>query len=449
MQRILLKELIEWKNSNDRSPVMLDGARQVGKTYLVEKIFGAKYFNKVFKLNFEDNPAAKDIFSGSIKADDIIEKVSLYHQADFNAETDLLFFDEIGLCEQALNSLKYFREQRPDVYLCASGSNIGLINRYPVGQTYEMTLYPMSFHEFVLASPNKPMARAFENKDRSSTTHELLRELYRQYLYVGGMPAAVNKWFASLSPLIKKTLEIRKLQNDLITGYIRDFGKYDINNKSLAANLEAVFRNVPKQLSNSVDTSVKRFKFSKVIRGKAGYRDFQSLIDYLTSTHLMSKSQIIEGKPPQPLSINHGESRFKLFSHDIGILHALLSIPYKQVIEQSFSYKGYAAENFAQNELLSSGINATYAWHSEGKAELEFLICNANGDTIPIEIKSGKNTKAKSLDAYLKIYNPPIAYKFCDLAGGVQRNVVHTRPLYYISHAAKSIREEWEIEDYF
>ncbi len=198
-----------------------------------------------------------------------------------------------------------------------------------------------------------------------------------------------------------------------------------------------------------MDTSVKRFKFSKVISGKAGYRDFQSLIDYLISTHLMSKSQIIEGKPPQPLSINDGESRFKLFSHDIGILHALLSIPYKQVIDQSFSYKGYAAENFAQNELLSSGIKTTYAWQSEGKAELEFLVSNANGDTIPIEIKSGKNTKAKSLNVYIENYNPPIAYKFCDLAGGMQENIVHTRPLHYISHVVKSISEEWEIENYF
>ncbi len=181
MERILLKELVEWKNSNDRLPIMLDGARQVGKSYLIEKIFGEKYFKRVFKLNFEDNPAVKELFSGSIKANDILEKVSLYHQDDFNAESDLLFFDEIGLCEQALNSLKYFREQRPDVYLCTSGSNIGLINRYPVGQTYEMTLYPMSFYEFVLASPNKPLARAYKNKDRSSTTHELLRELYQRF----------------------------------------------------------------------------------------------------------------------------------------------------------------------------------------------------------------------------------------------------------------------------
>lgn len=449
MHRTLLEELIEWKNSDDRSPIMLDGARQVGKSYLIEKIFGEEHFKKVFKLNFEDSPSLKELFSGSIKANDILEKVSLYHQQDFDPAADLLFFDEIGLCEQALNSLKYFKEQRPDIYLCASGSNIGLIDRYPVGQTHELTLYPMSFYEFVLASPNKPLGRAYENKDRSSVTHLLLSELYKQYLYVGGMPASVKKWFSSKSPIIKKTLEIRKIQNDLITGYIRDFGKYDNKNKFLASYLEQVFRNVPKQLSKYVDTSVKRFQFSKVIVGKSGYRDFHSLIDYLISTHLISKSQIIEGKPPMPLSINDGESRFKLFSHDVGILHALLNIPYKQVIDQSLAYKGYAAENFAQNELLAGGIKATYSWQSDGKAELEFLVCNANGETIPIEIKSGKNSKAKSLDLYIKNYKPVKAYKFCDLAGGLQESLIHTRPLHYIALAAQSINEEWQVENYF
>lgn len=449
MERILLKNLIDWKNAIDRAPIMLDGARQVGKSYLIENIFGKLCFRKVFKLNFEDTPSAKDIFSGSIKADDILNKVSLYHQEDFDPEKDLLFFDEIGLCEQALNSLKYFKEQRPDVYLCASGSNIGLIDRYPVGQAYEMTLYPMSFHEFILASSNKPLVRAFKEKDRSLVTHELLSELYRQYLYVGGMPSAVKKWFTSKSPIIKKTLEVRKVQNDLITGYVRDFGKYDSSNKFLASYLEAIFRNVPKQLSKSVDITVKRFQFSKVIVGKSGYRDFQSLIDYLVSTHLISKSQIIEGKPSVPLSINDGESRFKLFSHDVGILHALLKIPYTKIIEQSYSYKGFSAENFAQNEFLANGVSATYAWQSEGKAELEFLIDNANGDTIPVEIKSGKNTKAKSLDVYLNRYEPVMAYKFCDLVGGVQKSLVHTRPLYYICYAAESIISEWDLNNYF
>jgi len=449
MDRLLLKELVKWKKSDERSPIMLDGARQVGKSHLIENIFGKQHFNKVYKLNFEDDPATKNLFSGSIKANDILDKVSLFHQDDFDASKDLLFFDEIGLCEQALNSLKYFKEQRPDIFLCASGANIGLINRYPVGQAHELTLYPMSFHEFILACGNKPLARAFENQERSLVSHELLSELYRQYLYVGGMPAAVKKWFNSKSPIVKKTLEVRKIQDDLITGYVRDFGKYDNKSKFLASYLEAVFRNIPRQLSKSIDTSVKRFQFSKVIVGKSGYRDFQSLIDYLLSTHLISKSQIIEAKPPIPLSLNDGESRFKLFSHDVGILHALLNIPYNQIIEQSFSYKGYAAENFAQNELLSSGINMTYAWQSEGKAELEFLVSNANGDTIPIEIKSGKNTKAKSLDVYIEKYNPVKAYKFCDLVGGKKKSVVHTRPLHYISFAARSIINEWDLDDYF
>ncbi|MFT4926681.1 MAG: putative AAA+ superfamily ATPase [Phenylobacterium sp.] len=449
MKRNLLDTLIEWKNSSDRIPVMLDGARQVGKSYLIEHLFGQHHFDKVFKINFEDTPGAKNLFSDSIKANELLDRIAIFIGQDFNPVTDLLFFDEIGLCQDALNSLKYFKEQRPDVYLCASGSNIGLIERYPVGQAYELTLYPMSFYEFVMAAGNAPLTRAFEQQIRNDTVHEKLTELYRQHLFVGGMPAAVKKWFTSDSAIIKKTREVRKIQTDLIKGYIRDFGKYDAKNKFIAAQLEAVFRNIPKQLSAAVDTNVKRFKFSDIIKGKSRYRDFQSLIDYLASTNLISKSPIIDGKPTSPLYAYEQDGRFKLFIHDIGILHALINCPYPQVIEQSFAYKGYMAENFAQNELLSTGVTSTYAWQSGNKAELEFLVTNALGDIIPIEIKSGKNTKAKSLTLYIDNYAPKMAYKLCDLVGGLKDSHIHTRPIYYTSHAAKSLLMSWDLTDYF
>ena len=449
MYRSLLATLIEWKNSEDRIPLMLDGARQVGKSILIEKLFGEEHFDNVFKINFEESPTAENLFNDSLKADELIERISIFLGKDFNVATDLLFFDEVGLCESALNSLKYFKEQRPDIYLCASGSNIGLIKRYPVGQALELTLYPMSFYEFVLASRNAPLIRAFDNQDRNDVVHEKLTALFRQYLFVGGMPAAVSKWYSSQKPIVQKSQEIRQVQNDLIKGYVRDFGKYDANNKFLASQLESVFRNIPKQLSQSVDTTVKRFKFSKIIKGKDRYKDLQTIIDYLASTHLLSKSKIIEGKPTSPLSTVEVEGRFKLFCHDVGILHALLEVSYPQIIQQSFPYKGYMAENFAQNELLANGVISTYSWRSGNSAELEFLITNAIGDVIPVEIKSGKNTKAKSLELYLKEYKPKLAYKLCDLIGGFRKELVHTRPLYYISHAAKSLVMEWEIKNYF
>jgi predicted AAA+ superfamily ATPase len=449
MHRSLLATLIDWKNSEDRPPIMLDGARQVGKSFLIETLFGEKYFNHVFKINFEDSPTAANLFNGSLKADELIEQISIFLGKDFNAATDLLFFDEVGLCEPALNSLKYFKEQRPDIFICASGSNMGLIKRYPVGQALELTLYPMSFYEFVLAANNAPLIRAFDNQDRNDAVHEKLTELFRQFLFVGGMPAAVSKWYSSQSPIVQKSQEVRKIQNDLIKGYVRDFGKYDINNKFLATQLESVFRNIPKQLSQSIDTGVKRFKFSKIIKGKDRYKDLHTIIDYLASTHLLSKSKIIEGKPISPLSTVELEGRFKLFCHDVGILHALLEVSYPQIIQQSFPYKGYMAENFAQNELLANGVGTSYSWRSGNSAELEFLITNALGDVIPLEIKSGKKTKAKSLELYIKEYHPKAAYKLCDLIGGFREELTHTRPLYYISHAAKSLVMEWEVENYF
>ena len=449
MKRALLDTLIEWKESPDRQPIMLDGARQVGKSYLIEHLFGANHFDKVFKINFEDTIAAANLFKDSIRADELLERIAVFAAKDFNPATDLLFFDEIGLCPEALNSLKYFKEQRPDVYLCASGSNIGLIERYPVGQAYELTLHPMSFYEFVLASGNVPLAKAFEQQVRNDVVHQKLTELYRQYLFVGGMPAAVKKWCTSPAPIIQKSRQVRKIQNDLITGYIRDFGKYDAKNKFLASQLEAVFRNIPKQLSQAVDTSVKRFKFNQIIQGKNRYRDFQTLIDYLVSTHLISKAKIIDGKPTVPLGTNEQDSRFKLFILDVGILHALMGFAYPQIIQQSVAYKGYMAENFAQNEFLAAGVSSTYAWQSGNSAELEFLISNALGDIIPIEIKSGKHTKAKSLNLYIENYAPKMAYKLCDLIGGSRENQVHTRALYYTCHAANSLLMAWDVDEYF
>ena len=449
MQRLLVKTLVEWKNSTNRLPLLLDGARQVGKSYLLERLFGKKHFKTVFKLNFDEDDNAHALFSPTKTANDVLGRISLYIGQDFDPEHDLLFFDEIGYCQQALDSLKYFNEQRPDVMLCASGSNIGLLKSFPVGQNYDLTLYPMTFQEFVMASNNAPLARAFERAERNDTVHIKLRELYSHYLFVGGMPAAVKTWYTSQSPIVKKSQEVRKVHKGLINGYTRDFGKYDPRRKFLASQLDAVFRNVPKQLSKTADATLKRYRFSDVIEGKSQYRDFATLIDYLAKTHLLSKSRIIVNDLPDPLALHENEGQFKLFCHDVGILHAMLNISYQKVQAMAFSYKGYIAENFAQNELLAAGVTETFGWNSGKMAELEFIVENVNGDVIPIEIKSGKHTKAKSLDVFIQKFNPKKAYKLCDMVGGFRPDRVHTRPLYYIAHAASSLVNTSDVDDYF
>lgn len=449
MQRLLINTLIEWKHSKNRRPLLLDGARQVGKSYLLEHLFGKTQFNRVFKLNFDEDDNAHALFAPTRTANDVLDRISLYIGKDFDPDNDLLFFDEIGYCQQALDSLKYFNEQRPDVFLCASGSNISLLKSFPVGQNHDLTLYPMTFQEFVMASGNAPLVRAFERGERNDTVHLKLSELYGHYLFVGGMPAAVSEWYTNQDPIIKKSTAVRRIHNGLINGYTRDFGQYDIKRKFLASQLDAVFRNVPKQLSKTADDTLKRYRFSDVIEGKSQYRDFATLIDYLVKTHLISKSRIIANDPPNPLALYENEGQFKLFCHDVGILHALLSISYQKVQAMAFSYKGYIAENFAQNELLANGINETYGWVSGKTAELEFIVENVNGDVVPIEIKSGKHTKAKSLDVYLQKYQPKKAYKLCDLIGGFRQNQIHTRPLYYTCHAAKSLVEGSDLDEYF
>ena len=434
MDRLLITQLLNWKNQPKRKPLLLDGARQVGKSYLIETCFGKVHFHRVVKLDFLANPNLAGLFGASLNPQDILLNIELELGVDINANTDLLFFDEIGECPAALNSLKFFAEQRPDLYLCASGSNVGLLNSFPVGKVDALELFPMSFEEFVMASGNEKILSAFRQGLQLQASHNKLWELLLDYYFVGGMPEAVETWFADggkFTGINERCSRIQSIHRSLLSGYLRDFGKY--GGKVNAQHIERVFRNVPLQLSKNMDASVTRYRFGGVIERKRSYLDLSSPIDWLEKTKLVSRCYPIDCEPESPLSAYRKENFFKLFLFDIGLLGHMLDISYQEHLQQSYEYKGYLAENFVQNELRASGCYPTYSWDFR-QAEIEFLVKTNNGEIIPVEVKSGKRTRAKSLQTYIERYKPARTVKLIGSVGGAEHPVQNiTWPLYYAS----------------
>lgn len=429
MRRLMLEKLIEWKTLPYRKPLLLDGARQVGKSYLIEELFGKQFFDQVYKFDFREDKELSLIFEKSLNPDDIIRSLQLKIGKKIDENKDLLFFDEIGECQQALDSLKYFAEKRPNIYLCASGSNMGLIKSYPVGKTHNLELYPMNFREFLWASGKDLFVEEFDNMSSGPVVHSGLWELLLDYFFTGGMPEAVKSWFSTVN-IIDRINNVSEIHKDLISGYVRDFGKY--SGKENALHLESLFMNVPAQLQKVRDDSVKRYTFKNVLPGKNRYLQLRGPIDWLEKSRLISKNYIINSKPEAPLRVLTKENIFKLFFFDIGLLHHILDMTYQEIISGATSYKGFAAENYVQNELYVKGIHPTYSW-SERNSEIEFILRTQEGNFVPLEVKSGSKTRAKSLSVFKEKYNPTKTIKLTGKASyEIGTNTV--LPLYYIDH---------------
>jgi uncharacterized protein len=429
MERTLLQSLMAWKNKAERKPLLVDGARQTGKTFLLQELFG-KTFTNTLRLDFLENPALKEAFDGSLDPDDILMNIELITGQPFNPETDLLILDEIGECERAVTSLKYFAEKAPDYFVAASGSNIRLLNTFPVGKVEQYYLRPLNFREFLLASQETALIKAFETQANSAAAHTKLLDKLTDYYFTGGMPEVVATWYQYKNASILERVEkIYKIHADLVEGYQRDFGKY--SGKVDAQLIESVFTSIPAQLSAVMGESVKRFKFKNVYARKSRYSDFDSAIHWLLRCRLALANYPIEGMPKTPLAAYKKDNMVKLFLFDVGLLNHMLGSGYKEIKQQSYEYKGYIAENFVQQELTAIGINPSYSWN-DARAEIEFIIANDEGTIVPIEVKSGKRTRAKSLQSYIDKCTPKMTFKLTGTQGSSaseQTNIV--LPLYY------------------
>ena len=432
MQRTLLNALMAWKTQLIRKPLLIDGARQTGKTFLLQELFGNTFAN-ILRIDFLENPVYKEAFDGSLSPDELLMNIELLTNQVFNPETDLLILDEIGECERAVTSLKYFAEKAPSYFVAASGSNIGLLNTFPVGKVEQYNLRPLTFQEFIYASGEKALIKAFDSQVSSPAAHSKLMSKLTDYFFTGGMPEAVATWYQyQESSILERVEKVSKIHADLVEGYRRDFGKYA--GKVDATLIESVFNSIPSQLSLVSDESVKRFKFKNVYERKSRYNDFETAIHWLKCCRLALANYPIEGRPKLPLAAYKKENMVKLFLFDVGLLNHMLGSSYKEIKQQNYEYKGYVAENFVQQELTAIGVDPSFSWN-DARAEIEFILATDDGEIAPVEVKSGKRTRAKSLASYIEKCAPSKTFKLTGTQGSSpleKTNIV--MPLYFTQY---------------
>jgi predicted AAA+ superfamily ATPase len=406
--RKIEKHLAEWKNSPYRKPLILQGARQVGKTYSILE-FGREQYENVAYFNFETDPLLGKTFDESIDPGYLISVLSRISKQTIIREKTLIVLDEIQLCERALTSLKYFCEKAPDYHIIVAGSLLGVaVNRerfsFPVGKVDMKTLYPMDMEEFFLACGESELVAQiktyFQNDIPMPTAmHEAALFYYRQYLVVGGMPDCVNNYIET-----KDFILVRHTQNMILASYLNDMSKYNSNNEIKKTRL--VYDNITVQLSKKNT----RFQY-KLIKKGARAAEFENAIEWVALSGIATRIYRVE-HPQKPLGNYTDIDSFKTYVSDVGLLCAKKNIIAEDVLylsKELDDFKGGMAENYICSQLTANAYKSYY-WTSERSAEIDFII-QRNGKIIPIEVKSSDNTKAKSLNVYMNMHKPEYAIK--------------------------------------
>lgn len=408
MYRKVKSFLKEWKESRHRKPLILQGARQVGKTYSILE-FGRTYYENVAYFNFETNPRLNETFDENISPDYLVPILSHIAGQTIVKEKTLIVFDEVQLCERALTCLKYFCEDAPEYHIIVAGSLLGVaVNRakfsFPVGKVDMKTLYPMDMEEFMLACGEAPLVEQIkkcfaDNTPLPSALHEAAMQLYRKYLVVGGMPECVMQFVDT-----KDHILVRHTQDTILTSYLNDMSKYNSLNEIKKTRL--VYDNITVQLSKKNT----RFQY-KLIKSGGRASEFENAIEWLCLSGIVSKIYKAE-QIKKPLENYRDIDAFKIYVSDTGLLCAKKDLSADDIlymVEELNDFKGGLAENYVNIQLITNGYS-TYYWESERGAEVDFVI-QRGGKLIPIEVKSADNTKAKSLKVYMETYRPAYAIK--------------------------------------
>lgn len=431
MKRAIIVELQNWLTNDARKPLILKGARQVGKTFIITE-FGKEHFEKCHIFNFEENKELHKIFEKNLEPNRIIEELAYVKQIPINIKKDLVFFDEIQECPKALTSLKYFCEDMRDLAIISAGSLLGIKlseESFPVGKIDFLHLYPMSFREFLVASENHMLVEAYDSDSVNNLPEMAHHQLWRtllDYYVTGGMPEVVLTYIENKDNKVTAFNEVRKIQKVLVDSFSKDFAKHSGKNNSI--HIVSVFENIPLQLSAQVDASTKRYYFNNVIPGKKSFNALQGPIDWLENAGLIIKIPICN-HAEIPLKAFCKNNLFKLFIFDIGLLGSMLNLPIQSILEQDYGItKGYLAENFVAQELLTSGIDDLYSW-AERNSEIEFLIYKGS-NIVPVEVKSGNRVQAKSLQQFLIKYFPQKAVKLSGKPFSKTNKVINI-PLYF------------------
>lgn len=398
MERIVFQKLVEWKDSATRKPLILNGARQVGKTWLLEQL-GKQYFKKVAYLVCRKNQTLKDVFSLDFDTDRILRALRALSGVDITPGDTLIVLDEVQDIPEAIESLKYFCEEAPEYHIAVAGSLLGIsLHRdisYPVGKIDEINVYPLNFDEFLLAKGETEAYKLLKDKDFHTTNliHEKYTDLLRQYYYVGGMPEAVKVYIET-----DGLQAVRNIQKAILNGYERDFSKHAP--KDQIARIRLVWQTLPSQLFKEN----KKFIYGSIKHG-ARAKDFEIAIQWLVDAGLVYKVPLCK-EVKLPLKVYEDPSAFKLFTLDLGLLGAMVGTEASQVLVKNdiFSeYKGGMTEQFILEEMKSHGEeNIFYHKTDDGtRLEIDFLI-QRNGKLLPIEVKAEGNVRANSLSNLLK-----------------------------------------------
>lgn len=430
MERKIMSELLEWRDmKSERMPLVLYGARQVGKTYLLQHL-GRDYYKNMVYVNFERMLVVAEFFEGDLSPDRLIRFLEEYFGEQIIPENTLVIFDEIQACERALTSLKYFAEEAPEYHIAAAGSLLGVaVQRekysFPVGKVIMKTLYPLEFDEFLNATGNSHLVRVIRDhyesmKEMPEQTHKEILNWLRRYFFVGGMPAVVKKYVEENS-----LINIPELQNMILSAYVSDMAKYSTAGE--CTKIQNAFRSLPAQLAKDN----KKFQY-KLIRKGATAGLFGDSIAWLVMAGVALECDRVT-RGDIPVKLFRDVSAFKLYMSDVGLLSAFSGIMPENIIRQELSdvYKGALSENYVAQALKARGYELYY-WSSDSPAaEIDFVI-QKEGRVIPLEVKYDQNVHARSMKHFVRLYQPQSAMRVTARNFGKDENGLLSIPLYAV-----------------
>ena len=427
MERKIENSLLRWKNSKNRKPLLLRGARQVGKTWSLLN-FGKQRYQNVLYFNFESNQELQGIFERDLNPARLLNELSVLSGQSIMKSDSLIIFDEIQSCERALTSLKYFDEEAPEYHLAAAGSLLGVaVNRskhsFPVGKVDFLNMYPLDFEEFLTATGQSSALSIIQDcfeHNQPCALHQTFLDAFYKYLITGGMPQVIKE----LTETGDRNL-MTAIQKNISDAYIADMAKYA--SPAETVRIMAAFNSIPAQLAKEN----KKFQYSMIKSGARAVQ-FESAIDWLHAAGIITKCpKVTSGSFPLLAWVE--PSSFKIYLNDTGLLCSRFGLPssaFHGEISGYDSIKGALMENYVSNSLVSNGFTVYY-WESQGKAEVDFVIQHLSGEVVPVEVKSSQNVRSKSLQQFISKYHPNWSMRISTKNFGFENNIKSV-PLYAV-----------------
>ena len=427
MKRFIAEKLVKWKESKNRKPLILRGARQVGKTFILKE-FGEKYYDSVAYFNFDHDDGLSSLFNNTKDPKRILEQLALISGKKINPETTLIIFDEVQECPDALNSLKYFKEEAPSYHVVCAGSLLGIKSSktsFPVGKVEFLDMYPMTFSEFLLADNLENLVNLMKEtkniKAFPKIFEDMLIEKLKIYYIVGGMPEVVYSWVND-----KDIEKVNKIQKDILDSYENDFSKH-VDSKE-ANKISLIWNGIPSQLAREN----KKFVY-QVVKDGARAREYEGALNWLNDANLIAKCYLVS-KCSFPLKAYEDLSSYKIYMNDVGLLRRMSNLDSKIILEGNKlfeEFKGSFTENYVAN-VLDYLLNESPHYYTFSRNEIDFVIQKSN-KVIPIEVKSDKSTNHNSLTKYNNMNNNEISFRFSLNNLNKDGKIINV-PLYFLEY---------------